>query len=344
MNIGLKSKGIMGGVTAIALFVSAQFCAAQEVKVPYVKETAVQARLAHALTEGSPYDIGAKRFAELVDVYTRGEVSFKIFPNAQLGLEQATAKDTQLGLLEGALVAINNATQWYPPLDVTLLPFIFRDREHVNSVIYGEIGEDLLEGYREASGMRIVSILEWGDRGIMNKVRPINSVEDLSGIKLRLPKNSTMIDTYSALGANPTAIDWGELYSALQQGVADGLEGPPQGMIDMKFTDFLDYYSYVPVFHGLAVILVNDAWFQSLSEENQLAVLRAGREAGEYQRWVSAKSHVDGLAKLADLGVEVNVIEDVEPFIEATKKIYESNRDRIGAEWIERVQNAGLEE
>ena len=96
--------------------------------------------------------------------------------------------------------------------------------------------------------------------------------------------------------------------------------------------------------HGLAVILVNDTWFQSLSEENQQAILRAGREAGEYQRWISAKSHVNGLAALAELGVEVNVIEDVEPFIEATKGIYESNRDRIGSEWIERVQNAGLEE
>src|SRR5690606_19759122 len=140
---------------------------------------------------------------------------------------------------------------------------------------------------------------------------PIEKPSDLTGVKLRLPKNQVMLDTYTALGATPTAIDWGELYGALQQGVADGLEGPPAGMIDMKFTDFLKYYSYVPVFHGLAVILVNDRWFNKLTPEQQKAVLQAGKEAGEYQRQLSAENHKTALDRMRQLGVTVNVVDDV---------------------------------
>lgn len=301
---------------------------------------AKSARLAHGLTEGSPYDIGAKKFAELSDKYSNGTVKVRIYPNAQLGAEQATAKDAQLGLLDMTLVAINNASTWYPPLDVTILPFIFRDRDHVNAVVNGPVGQELFEGYRKASGLRIVSVLEWGDRGILTSKRAIEKPADLAGVKLRLPKNQVMLDTYSALGATPTAIDWGELYAALQQGVADGLEGPPPGMLDMKFTDFLKYYSYVPVFHGLAVILVNDNWFNKLNAEQQKAVFQAGREAGEFQRQLSAKAHQSALDKMRQMGVKVNVVNDLTPFKKATEPVLAKYKGVVGADWITKVQQA----
>jgi TRAP-type transport system periplasmic protein len=313
--------------------------AAQTVDLPYVQKTQKTMRLAHGVVPGSPYDLGAKRFAELVEIYTRRAIQVKVFPSSQLGLEQNTAKDVQLGTLDFTVVAINNATMWYKPLDVTVLPFIFRDRQHVDAVFNGPVGKELLENYRKASGVRILSRFEWGDRGIINKTRAIEKLDDMKGIKIRLPKNSVMLDSYSALGATTTAIDWGELYAALQQGAADGLEGPPQGMIDMKFTDFLKYYSYVPVFYGVTVMLVNDKSFQALPKEHQDAIERAGREAGEYQRWLSTVSHVDGLANLQKMGVKVNV-PSLEPFRAAVKPVWEKYKTEIGDEWIKKVVEA----
>jgi TRAP-type transport system periplasmic protein len=313
--------------------------AAQSVDLPYVQNTQKTMRLAHGVVTGSPYDLGAKRFAELVDTYTRRAIQVKVFPSAQLGVEQNTAKDVQLGTLDFTLVAINNASMWYKPLDVAVLPFIFRDRTHVNAVFSGPVGQELLENYRKASGIRIISIFEWGDRGIINKTRAIEKPEDLKGIKVRLPKNAVMLDSYNALGATTTAIDWGELYAALQQGAADGLEGPPQGMIDMKFTDFLKYYSYVPVFYGVSVVLMNDTSFSALPKEHQEAILRAGREAGEYQRWISAVSHVDGLANLQKAGVKVNVPK-LDPFIAAVKPVLDKYKSEIGEDWIKKVVEA----
>lgn len=307
--------------------------------LPSVQANAAKsANLAHSLTEGSDYDKGANEFARLIKEYSEDSLNVRIYPNAQLGMEQVTAKDTQLGLINMALVAINNASIWYPPLDVTMLPFIFRDREHVSAFINGPVGQELFENYRKESGLRIVSVFEWGDRGIMNSKKPIEKPSDLEGIKIRLPKNDVMLDTYIEFGANPTAIDWGELYAALQQGVADGLEGAPPGLIDMKFGDLLDYYSHIPVFHGLAVIVVNDNWFNNLTEKEQEAILKAGREAGDFQRALSAKSHETALSEMQEIGVNVNTLDDLSAFIDASQAVYEKHKDTIGEEWIAKVQ------
>ena len=329
---------IIGMGTAASLSLAPMAASAQD--IAYVNKTKKTMRLAHGVVAGSPYDVGAHRFAELVDQYTKRAVQVKVFPSAQLGLEQNTAKDVQLGTLDLTLVAINNASIWYKPLDVTIMPFMFRDRDHANAVVNGPVGKELFEGYRKASGLRIISVFEWGDRAIINKIRPINKPDDLKGIKIRLPKNEVMLDTYAALGATTAAIDWGELYTALQQGVADGLEGPPQGMIDMKFTDFLKNYSYINIFYGLAVILINDKAFLALPKEQQEAITRAGHEAGEYQRWVSAVSHVDGLKKLQEVGVKVNVVQDREAFIKAVQPVYSKYRKEIGEDWFKKVSEA----
>lgn len=324
---------------AVCVFSSQALSGETEVNVPFVKSAKQTLRFAHGLPTGSLYDQGANRFAELVEQYTRGEIAINIFPAGQLGSEQTTAKMCQLGTLDISLQAVNNASMWYRPLDIYNMPFIFRDRVHANKVLFGPIGKNIEEEFIKKSRMRIISWFEWGDRAIFNNAKAINTPEDLGGIKIRVPKNPVMVDTYNRLGATATAIAWGELYSALQQGVADGLEGPPQGMIDMKFYDFLKYYSYVNVFYGLADIVMNERIFQSLSTEHQEAILRAGKEAGEYQRWLSAKSHLDGLAKLAKLGVNVNVVEDKQAFIDKVGPVWEKYRKKIGDELFDAVIN-----
>lgn len=310
-----------------------------KIDVPYIKPVKHELKFGHGLAPNSPYDKGANRFAELVEIYSRGEIKVKIFPSAQLGTEQVLAKMVQLGTLDICLTAVNNSTMWYRPMDIYIMPFIFRNREHVNNVLFGPVGQELEKGFIDASGMRILSWFEWGDRAIFNKIRPINTLQDMKGLKIRVPKNPVMVDTYNALGATATAIDWGELYSALQQGLADGLEGPPQGMIDMKFYDFLKYYSYVSVFYGLADVYMNEKIFQSMSKENQEALLRAGREAGAYQRWISTVSHVDGMDRLTELGCEVNRVENVQEFVDAVKPVWAKYRKNLGDKWFDAVIN-----
>ena len=335
-------KKIKSKLTVLSMALAIPFAAqaASEVSVPYIKDTVKTLKLAHGLPAGSSYDQGAHRFSELVEAYTRGEVKVKIYPAGQLGNELDVAKDVQLGMIDLGLVAINNSSKWYKPLDIFIMPFIFRDREHANAVIEGPVGKEIFSNNKDASGMNIVSVFEWGDRAIFNNKKAINHPDDLKGIKIRVPKNKVMIDTYNAFGANATAIAWGELYSALQQGLADGLEGPPQGMIDMKFNDFLDYYSYINIYYGTAVVLMNDKALQKLSPQNQAAVKRAGQEAGVYQRWLSTVSHVTGLSKLGDLGVNVNTVSDRQAFVDKVKPVWDKYRAIIGDDVFDKVLQA----
>jgi TRAP-type transport system periplasmic protein len=339
----MKKSKVLISFVRLFLFLFLAFpllAAAQEdlkVRISYIKPTKHELKFAHGLVVGSPYDKGANRFAELVEVYSQGEIKVKVFPNAQLGAEQVTVKMTQLGTLDLSLQAVNNTTMWYRPMDIYIMPFIFRDREHANKVLFGPVGKELEENFIKAGGIRNVSWFEWGDRAIFNKVRPINKPEDMRGIKIRVPKNPVMVDTYNAFGAVSTAIDWGELHSALQQGLADGLEGPPQGMIDMKFYDFLKYYSYINIYYGLSNIIMNEKLFQSLSKENQEAIIKAGREAGEFQRWISTVSHVDGLERLTKLGVKVNVVKDRQAFVDKVKPVWDKYKQQIGEKWFDSV-------
>lgn len=326
-------------VISLAFIIILPAIVSAKVDVPYIKPVKHELRLAHGLPPESPYDKGCQRFAELVSMYSRGEIKINIFPSAQLGSEQVTAKMVQLGTLDLSLQAVNNSTMWYRPMDIYIMPFIFRDREHVEKVLFGPVGAELEKGFIEASGLRIISWFEWGDRAIFNNVRPIYKPEDLKGIKIRVPKNPVMVDTYNTLGATATAIDWGELYSALQQGLADGLEGPPQGMIDMKFNDFLKYYSYVNVFYGLADLIMNEKMFNGLSKENQDALLKAGKEAGIYQRWISTVSHVDGLDRLIKLGVKVNEVQNRQAFVDKVQTVWTEYRKKLGDKWFDAIIN-----
>lgn len=327
-----------GAAAAVALACSVVTAAQAD---DYVLEPVKTFRLAHGNAPGSPYDLGANRFAELVEVYSRGAMKVDVYPAAQLGGEQAVAKDVQLGIIDMTAVPTQNASMWYKPMDVFVMPFLFRDRFHVDAVINGPVGEELFEEYRKASGVRIISVFEYGNRAPMNNVRAINTPEDFAGIKFRVPKSAIMVDTYQALGANPTAIDWGDLYAALQQGVADGLEGPPQNMIDAKFYEFLDHYSYIDPFFGVVIMIMNDGIYESLTDEEKAVIEKAGKEAGAYQRWVSAKSHVDGMARLADFGVAVNTVADRQPFVDAVGPIWEKYTPEIGSELVDKVLAAG---
>jgi TRAP-type C4-dicarboxylate transport system substrate-binding protein len=263
--------------------------------------------------------------------------SFDWSEKCRAGQEADTVKDAQLGMVDFSLAASNNISMWYPKLDVTILPMIFRDRFHSEAFLKSALWDGMKEEYRKASGLRIVSVFEWGDRGIATKSTNVAKPSDLQGVKIRLPKNSVMLDTYQALGAVPTAIDFGELYSALQQGLAEGMEAPPQGIIDMKMSDFLKCYSTANVFYGLACMVVNDKKFSSLSPEVQAAILRAGDEAGASQRWASAVSHVDGLERLEKLGVKVTRVTDRKPFRDAVKPVYEKYGPIIGEDVIQQV-------
>jgi tripartite ATP-independent transporter DctP family solute receptor len=167
----------------------------------------------------------AERFAAAVQQKTGGQVVVDIRPASQLFNLRTSAEALQLGTLDLAWTDLGSLANWYPPLGFTAMPFLFADFDHAYRVLYGPVGEQVRREVRERLGVEILSLGVSGFRVFVTK-RPVRSAADVQGIKLRVPEIPVYVEMARALGTNPTPIPAGEIYTALQTGVVDGMEAP----------------------------------------------------------------------------------------------------------------------
>jgi tripartite ATP-independent transporter DctP family solute receptor len=167
----------------------------------------------------------AERFARTVQDKTGGQVVVEVRPASQLFNLRTSAEALQLGTLDLAWTDLGSLGNWYPPLGFTAMPFLFSDFEHAYRVLYGPVGEQVRREVRERLGVEILSLGVSGFRVFVTK-RPVRSAADVQGIKLRVPEIPVYVEMARALGTNPTPIPAGEIYTALQTGVVDGMEAP----------------------------------------------------------------------------------------------------------------------
>jgi len=289
----------------------------------FAKKTKYTLKYGHGLPPESAYHEGAVRFAELCEVYSRGELEVKIYPSMQLGSEQEQFKACQIGTQDLALGAINNAAPFYPPWNVFIMPYAFRSNEHAFNVADGVVGKELKEKYLKATGLRTVSLFHLGFRSLGNSKRAIFKPEDLKGVLFRVPKNPVMIDTTKAMGADVIAMAWSEVFNALKQGVVDGHDVPPGISLSMKFYDAGEkYYSLTKHFYAFASVLMCEKSFQKLPKHLQDVVMRAGKEAADYQRWVSLLGTTAALKAMEGHGVKINDVDDMNAFRVLVKPVW----------------------
>lgn len=195
----------------------------------------IRIKLAHAMTEDSFTHIAAAQyFKPFVEERSNGQIEVQIFPNAQLGSDRQIVEGVRLGTIEMANCASGTAAVFAPALSIWDLPFIFEDRAEAYKVLDGPFGQKISDSLTRV-GLRNLVWLETGFRNITNNVKPITSPKDLNGIKLRTMENPVFIETFRELGANPTPMAFGELYTGLQQGTVDGQENPITHIYMQKF-------------------------------------------------------------------------------------------------------------
>jgi len=190
-------------------------------------ETEAQTRLtfSHHIPTTHILHAAAERFAGAVQQKTGGQVVVEIRPASQLFNLRTSAEALQLGTLDLAWTDLGSLANWYPPLGFTAMPFLFTDFDHAYRVLYGPVGEQVRREVRERLGVEILSLGVSGFRVFVTK-RPVRSAADVQGIKLRVPEIPVYVEMARALGTNPTPIPAGEIYTALQTGVVDGMEAP----------------------------------------------------------------------------------------------------------------------
>lgn len=286
---------------------------------------------------------GGVKFAELVKEYTGGKINVKVYPNAQLvgGDQMRQAEMVQSGAIDFMLNSTINIAPIIPEFNAFSLPFMFPNHEAVDAVTSSKAGQmlfDVLEDYNMVG-------LAWGENGfreLTNNVRPISTPDDMKGLKIRVV-TPIYIDIMRALGANPIAMNWGEVFTSLQQGVIDGQENPIVGIIiPCKIYEVQKYltnwhYSY----DALALTVNKDVW-ESWPAEIQEQVKKAAVDAMKYQVEISREGLGEGIEFLKEQGMEVTDLtpEQLAAFRELTKPVYDKWAQDVGLDIVKAFEEA----
>lgn len=271
-------------------------------------------------------------FVKALEEKSGGAHTGKLFLNGQLGDEQDTVTAAATGTLDFSILAINNITPFSPSVGTLTLPYVILSLEDAEKITQGEIGQQMVDKTVEDAGVRIIGWAYSGFRVLTNSKKPVTTVADLQDLVVRVPKNEIMIETYKSWGVNPTPMAWSETFAALQQKVVDGQDNPYMTVHAMKFDEVQKYVTNIRYIFSIEPLIVSEQLFQSLSTEEQAAVLAAGQEAtlasGQFLRDQEAQIKADLQAK----GMELSDPADGEAeFIElATTAVWPKFYDSIG--------------
>ena len=297
-------------------------------------------KLNHNNPPDHPVHISMEYMAERVDELTNGEIKIKVYPNAQLGTQRESMELVQTCALEMARSNASELEAFEESYSALNLPYIFQSEAHFNKVISGDIGRDILDASVD-QGFRGVAFYTEGARSFYAQ-KPILSPVDLQGVKVRVQPSPSAIRMVELLGGNPTPISWGELYSALQQGVVDAAENNPTALTNARHgevvSDFsLDEHTMIPS----VVVISNCAW-DGMTDAQREALQTAALESMARHRdaWNAA---ADAALEQAQAELEVSVHEvDKAPFAEAVLPMHEEVAARSAnlADLITRIKAA----
>lgn len=286
------------------------------------------------------------KFEELVEERSGGDFDVQIFPSSQMGPDREMIEGVQTGVLEMAVSPSSFFAGWDPSFAVIELPYMYPSKDVALDVLNGDTGDEMLARL-ENQGLVGLGWLENGLRHVTNNVRPIEKPEDLAGIKLRTMKVPAHVDTFKALGANPTPMNFGEVYSALQQGVIDGQENPVALIDSQRFYEVQKHVSLTGHVFTVYVPVVGQWFWSGLSEDQQTLLRDAMTDAAAYQQELVNAEEAGQLQKIRDAGVNVVDLsaEERQVFSDKTQEVRATYRDEVGAEvfdgWTAAVAAAG---
>lgn len=284
-----------------------------------------------------PVSVAMDRFGELVSERTDGRIEPKTYHNAVLGEGEFATEQLQLGALDFGIFSTAPMVNTVKELSVTSLPYAFTSPEQMFRVMEGPIGEELAAAMADAN-MVPLSWFASGSRSFYAKV-PLNSVDDIKGLKFRVQNSDINAAMVEALGGNATPLPYGEVYTALQSGVVDGAENNWPSYESTNHYEVAPYYildQHTIVPEG--IMFAKTTW-DMFSPEDQEIVRTAAQEAAIYQRELWAKREEQSEKIVRDAGVTVVTLEDKTPFIEKMKPVYdEFASDPVIADLLKRIQ------
>ncbi len=294
-------------------------------------------KLAHGLDPSHPVHKGMVFMAETLKEKSRGQLTIDIYPSGQLGSEQQCVELLQIGSLAITKVSAAVMEGFTKKFKVLGLPYVFRSKEHGYKVLDGEIGRELLVGAEEF-WIRGLCFYDAGSRSFYTIDKPIESPEDLEGLKIRVMKSITAMEMVKSLGGSPTPISYGELYTALQSGVVDGAENNPPSFYTSHHYEVCKHYSLDEHTSVPDVLIVSKAIWDSLTEQEQKWLQEAALESVPVQRKYWAQSVEESLRAVQEAGVKI-YYPNKAPFANKVQNLLDSYKEDVSLkDLLERIE------
>ena len=275
----------------------------------------INLKLGTILSVNDPVHKGCEKFADLVSKRSNGKLTVTIYPAGQMGAAPAQIDAVKMGALDIFVEGVGWYETYTKDISVYALLGIYRDQAHLMKVLNGPIGKKTFSDLERDHGLKTIAY-NWyrPPRQVVSK-RPITTLGDLKGLKIRVPELKNWIAAWKGVGASPTPVAWAETYTALQQGIVDAMEGPIPLVFSAKFYEVCKYITLTDHLRHVTTVVINSKRFDSLPEDLQKIVAEAAVEAGEYQNILMTKAENDDLKAMEDSGCKVLQMANPERFM-----------------------------
>jgi len=296
-------------------------------------------RLGHQTPEETNYHRASLRFKKLVEEKTNGKVRIDIYPFRQLGTDRELLEAMQFGTLDLGMISSPPISGFAPEAAILDLPFLFEDWDHVNNFLDSEAEKEFRTSVEDVN-LKIFATMARGFRHVTTSTKPILSPEDFNGVTIRVIESPVYIDAYEALGASPQSMNFGDAYTALEQGAIDGQENTMDIIDDENVFEVNQYVSKTGVNFVFGFLMGSQDRFESWPEEVQVAVIESAEEAIEETNKENEVHEEDYEEILKEKGMEIYEV-NRESLIPLVESVYDSWIDQYGAEMFNKIQELG---
>jgi TRAP-type transport system periplasmic protein len=297
-------------------------------------------RISNGVAEDHPVGDGVDAFIQCADERTGGAWTINAFWSSALGDDLQATQALRSGIQEMVITSTSPIVGIVPALGVFDLPFLFANEAEADAILDGEFGDYIADMMPEAG---LVNLAWWenGFRNLTNSIRPVDSLEDFEGMRVRVMQNNIFLDTFQTLGANAMPMAFGEVFTALETRAIDAQENPVVTIDTSQFYEVQDYLSLTRHAYTPFMVLFSGPIFNTYSEEEQQILVECAEIGRDVQRAAGRALTEESLARVTEAGMQVNEVpeEALAAIREQTAAVYDRFADEIGPEVVQRMQD-----
>jgi tripartite ATP-independent transporter DctP family solute receptor len=328
------NKSLRLGAVVTALAVATAMAAGHA-----VAQTKMVMKASDVHPAGYPTVVAVENMGKKLEKATNGRLSIQMYPSMQLGGEKEAIEQAQVGAIQFARVSVGALGPVIDELNVFSMPYLFRDTKHMQKVIDGPIGEELMAKVTNNPKAGIVGLawMDAGARSLYDTKKPITSLADLKGMKFRVMGNPMFVDMMTSLGGNGVSMGYDQVFNALQTGVVDGAENNMPSFVFDNHFQVAKFYTFDEHLIIPEMVVFSKKTWDTLSKEDQALLIKFGKEMQAEERVLWEAYEKEALDKAKAAGITINQIADKKAFQDAVKPVWDKYGPKY-ADMIKRVQ------